>query len=97
MIFGDTTVYKGKRFEIKQNLIYKSEFTNKTLIFNTWTSMSHQRNTNGSSEFEKIQVNIKSTSCSEDSNDDHEKNKIKQDVLVSHDRNRALHDSEKQN
>ena len=39
MIFGDTTVYKGKRFEIKQNLIYKSDLTNKTLIFNTWTSM----------------------------------------------------------
>ena len=33
MIFGDTTVYKGKRFEIKQNLIYKSEFIDKNFQY----------------------------------------------------------------
>ena len=36
MNFVYTTAYKGKRFEIKQNLDFKSNLSNKSFIFNIW-------------------------------------------------------------
>ena len=114
MNFVDTRAYKGKRFEIKQNLDFWWNLS-KQIIYFQYLDLTHAHNPSVFKVFIKLEgekvviweiqtthVNSKKK-CEWIQNQPHfqrlygdlEINQNIQDALVSHYRNRALHDCEK--